>query len=244
MKKFARSICLLAVPALLLVAAGSTHAQEGAQPKTPPTPTKAVLENWNDVGNRLITMAQDWPEEKYTYKLTPAVRTFQEVILHIAGSNYDIINHQSGTKVGEAQNDPPASQYKTKAQTVAYLKKSVEDGAALLQKEGDAEVLSISPTGSVTPNTWASTTDCWWLTTARRAECLRSRAPKSSRPTLFRSAGIVARRLRRTRSRAYPRSPSTGCPFPPFRAILTESTHPQDRNFCTSVSGKLPFRHP
>ena len=141
MKKLARSIFLLAIPALLLSFVGTTHAQEGAKPKTPPTPAQAVLENWNDVGNRLISMAQDWPEDKYTYKLTPAVRTFQEVILHIAGSNYDLISHLAGTKVGEAQNNPPVSQYKTKAETVAYLKRSVEDGAALLQKEGDAEVL-------------------------------------------------------------------------------------------------------
>jgi hypothetical protein len=141
MKRFARSIFFLAVPALLFSYAPAMRAQEGAQSKTPQTPTQAILENWNDVGNRLITMAQDWPEEKYSYKLTPAVRTFQEVILHIAGSNYDLINRLAGTKVGEAQNDPPVSQYKTKAETVAYLKKSVDDGAALLQKEGDADVL-------------------------------------------------------------------------------------------------------
>ena len=66
MKRLARLIFLLATPALLLSHAGTARAQEGAQPKTPPTPAQAVLENWNDVGNRLITMAQDWPEEKYT----------------------------------------------------------------------------------------------------------------------------------------------------------------------------------
>ena len=141
MKQLARLIFLLAIPALLLGCAGTTRAQEGAQPKTPPPPAQAVLENWNDVGNRLVAMAQDWPEDKYTYKLNPAVRTFQEVLLHIAGSNYDLINHLAGTKVGAAQNDPPVSQYKTKAETIAYLKKSVEDGAALIQKEGDAEVI-------------------------------------------------------------------------------------------------------
>ncbi len=141
MRRLARLIFLLGTPLLLLGLACTARSQEGSQPKTPQTPTQAVLENWNDVGTRLVTMAQDWPEEKYTYKLNPAVRTFQEVILHIAGSNYDLLNHLAGTKVGEAQNDPPVSQYKTKAQTVAYLKKSVEDGAALLQREGDADVL-------------------------------------------------------------------------------------------------------
>ena len=123
MKQLARLIFLLAIPALLLACAGTTRAQEGAQPKTPPTPSQAVLENWNDVGNRLVTMAQDWPEDKYTYKLNPAVRTFQEVLLHIAGSNYDLINHLAGTKVGEAQNDPPVSQYKTKARNDSVSEK-------------------------------------------------------------------------------------------------------------------------
>jgi hypothetical protein len=46
----------------------------------------------------------------------------------------------SGSKVGVAANDPPVSEYKTKAEVVAYLKKSVEDGAALAEKEGDAGV--------------------------------------------------------------------------------------------------------
>src|SRR6202789_2065650 len=132
---------MLAVPLLLLAHACVARAQEAAQQKKSLTPMQAVLQNWNDVGSRLIIMAQDWPEDKYTYKLNPAVRTFQQVLLHIAGSNYDLINHFAGTEVGEAQNDPPVSQYKTKAETVAYLKKSVEDGAALLQKEGDAEVV-------------------------------------------------------------------------------------------------------
>jgi hypothetical protein len=56
MKKLARSICLLAIPTLLLAFAGTTHAQEGAQPKTPPTPTQAILENWSDVGAQLADL--------------------------------------------------------------------------------------------------------------------------------------------------------------------------------------------
>jgi len=67
-----------------------SRAQDAAAKKTK-TPSEAVLEAWNDVGSRLITMAEDWPEDKYTYKLTPDVRTFQQVLLHVAGSNYDFL---------------------------------------------------------------------------------------------------------------------------------------------------------
>ncbi len=123
-----------------LLLAPSARSQEGA-PQKQRTPSQAVLESWNDVGNRLVTMAQDWAGDKYTYRPNASVRTFQEVLLHVAGSNYDLLNHVTGTKVGDARNDPVVSDYKTKEDTVAFLKKSVTDGAAEIQKEGDAGVL-------------------------------------------------------------------------------------------------------
>ena len=140
MKLLARSILLLA-PLALLASAATARAQGGAQPQKPKTPSAAVLENWNDVGSRLVTMAEDWPEDKYDYRLKPEMRTFQAIILHVAGSNYDLLKNVTGTKVGDSRNDPPISEYKTKAETVAFLKKSVADGAAEIQKAGDAGVL-------------------------------------------------------------------------------------------------------
>ena len=133
---------LVLVGALALAGfTGALRAQEMAAPKEPPTPSKALLENWNDVGNRLIEMAQDWPEEKYGYRPNANVRTFQEVLLHVAGSNYDLLNHVSGKKAGDGRNDPPVAEYKTKAQTIEFLKKSVADGAAEITQEGDAGIL-------------------------------------------------------------------------------------------------------
>jgi uncharacterized damage-inducible protein DinB len=123
-----------------LVLAPALCSQEG-QAQKQRTPSQAVLENWNDVGNRLITMAEDWSADKYTYRPNKDVRTFQQVLLHVAGSNYDLLNHVTGAKMGDARNDPAVNDYKTKEQTVAFLKKAVTDGAAEIQKEGDAGVL-------------------------------------------------------------------------------------------------------
>ena len=86
---------------LLIGSFSSARAQEAAQAKLPATPSAAVLANWNDIGNRLITMAKDWPEDQYGYKLTPEVRSFSAVMLHIAGSNYDLLNGITKSKVGE-----------------------------------------------------------------------------------------------------------------------------------------------
>jgi DinB superfamily len=142
MIRLARPILALAAFALTMLA-GAARSQDNAAPKKPPTPTEAIVANWNDVGSRLLTMAEDWPEDKYDYKLAPTTRTFQEVILHIAGSNYDMINRMTKSKKGDGRNDPPSADYKTKAATVAFLKKSMEDGAAEAKKQGDAGVIKL-----------------------------------------------------------------------------------------------------
>ena len=81
--RLVRPIFVLAALCMAFLAGGA-RAQENAQPKKPPTATEAVIANWNDVGNRLVMMAEDWPEDKYDYKLASTARTFQEVILHVA----------------------------------------------------------------------------------------------------------------------------------------------------------------
>lgn len=144
MKKLRRSLLVL-VSLAGLTFAPSLIAQEGA-PGKQRTPSEALLANWNDVGNRLVTMAEDWSADKYTYRPNSDVRTFQQVLLHVAGSNYDLLNRLTATKMGDGRNDPAVSDYQTKEQTVAFLKKSVADGAAEIKKEGDAGVLQhLSP---------------------------------------------------------------------------------------------------
>ncbi len=125
-----------------LLGASAARAQEASSAqKKPKTPSEAVLESWNDIGGRIITMAEDWSEDKYNYRPNAQVRTFADVLRHIAGSNYDLLNHVTGKKVGDGANDPSPDTYKTKAQIVAFVKKSVEDGAATIKEQGDAGIL-------------------------------------------------------------------------------------------------------
>ena len=120
---------LLALPA---------YAQEKKTepPKPALSPSKALLEVWNYVGRKLITMAEDFPEDKYDFKPTPAQRTFAEQLLHAANSNYFFTNPVMGLKP-PAEEDPKREQYKTKAAVVEFVKKAFADGAAAIQKKGD-----------------------------------------------------------------------------------------------------------
>ncbi|HUO35629.1 MAG TPA: DinB family protein [Candidatus Acidoferrum sp.] len=119
-----------------------TLAQDDASGGKAKTPSQAVLANWNDIGRKLLDMASDWSEDRYSYRLTPEVRTFQQVLLHVAGSNYDLVNHLSGKHLGDDANDPSVASYKTKEQTIAFLKKSIEDGEAEIKREGDSGIMT------------------------------------------------------------------------------------------------------
>ena len=100
------------------------------------SPSKVVLDTWNDVGRKLIAMAEDFPEDKYDFKPTPAQRTFAEQLLHAANANYFFTNLAMGQKP-PAEEDPKRDQYKTKADVVAFVKKAFADGAAAIQSKGD-----------------------------------------------------------------------------------------------------------
>jgi len=110
--------------------------KKDAPPKPPLSPSQAVLDSWNDIGRKLIAMAEDFPEDKYDFKPTPAQRSFAEQLLHASGVNYFFINPALGQKP-PAEEDPKRDRYKTKADVVTFVKKSFADGAAVLKAKGD-----------------------------------------------------------------------------------------------------------
>ncbi len=132
-----KRIPLLAV--VLLAFAFPAHAQDAMKKDTAVKPAdpelKVVLDSWNDIGRKLTAMAEDFPEDKYDFKPTPAQRSFAEQLLHAAGSMYYFTNPVMGQK--PPAEDPKRDQYKSKADIVAFVKKSVADGAAAIQSKGE-----------------------------------------------------------------------------------------------------------
>ena len=106
-------------------------------PKPAPSPSEAVLEQWNDIGRKLIAMAEDFPEDKYSYKPAPESRTFAAMLLHVGGAMYYFTDFAIGQKP-RYPDDPKDDSLKSKAQIVAFMKKCVADGADEIKKKGDA----------------------------------------------------------------------------------------------------------
>jgi len=120
---------------------GAAHAQDAAKkapPKPAPSPSEAVLESWNDIGRKLIAIAEDLPEDKYDYKPNPDSRTFRDVLIHVSASMYYFTDTANGKKP-HLPDDPKAADLgiNSKADLVTFVKKCVADGADTIKAKGD-----------------------------------------------------------------------------------------------------------
>ena len=101
---------------VLLAFAFAAHAQDTTKKDAAVKPaepeSKVVLDAWNEIGRKLIALAEDFPEDKYDFKPTPAAE------------------------------DPKRDQYKSKADLVAFVKKSFADGAAAIQSKGEKGLMT------------------------------------------------------------------------------------------------------
>src|SRR5258706_3255404 len=128
-----------------LFVGGNLLAQKKAPPKDSPNlllpPSEDVLRAWNDVGGKLIDMAQDFPVNKSDFKVQKDQRTFAENILHVSRGMFQAASAIKGTKIGPAFDElqgPSRANYKTKAEVVKLIKDAVAAGAALFKKTADA----------------------------------------------------------------------------------------------------------
>lgn len=130
---------------ILLLALLIPTATFGQTQNQPPAPELSradeMLKAWNEIGNKLIAMAQDFPEGKYDFKVQKDERTFALNLLHAAALDYVLIRRISGANLGldfgEGDN-PSRDQFKTKADVVKFVQEAVADGAKVIQEQDDA----------------------------------------------------------------------------------------------------------
>jgi hypothetical protein len=115
---------MIKIAGYILVAA-SLFGQPAAPPQTTAQRMKLQLD---DLNRKVLEMAEDFPAEKYNYKPKPEMRTFGEMIIHIASGNVYGAKFGRGEKVKWDEMDP--KQYPTKAAVVAEMKKTMSDMTA------------------------------------------------------------------------------------------------------------------
>ena len=96
-----------------------------AAPGASQNPVADSLRNqWNSVKNYYLQSADLMPEADYGFKPTPDVRSFGEIIAHVAGANYLICSGAKGEKSPHGE-DEFEKNAKTKADIVKAAKESI-----------------------------------------------------------------------------------------------------------------------
>jgi len=113
------------------IAAAPAYAQ---QPAAPDNTRDLLLASWNDIGEKVVKLAEEFPENKFGYKPADSVRTFGDVLRHVAFWNQFVAKAARGEKPDGKANELPKAQYASKAAVVSVLKSSLADSAAALKK--------------------------------------------------------------------------------------------------------------
>jgi hypothetical protein len=121
--------------AALALSAAPVCLAQGANARQEPTLRDALTEPWDQTNQKLIVMAEDFPEAKYDYRPNPEVRTFADQLRHVAFWNQFVAKTLKGEKFDTKPNELSKTEYSTKASIVAALKSSVDETRAALKQQ-------------------------------------------------------------------------------------------------------------
>lgn len=129
----------------------ATKAATKAAVKTDANPVSDALRSqWKTVETYYLKSAEEMPEANYGFKPVETVRTFGEIIAHVAGANYLICAAAKGEKAPHGEND-----FVTGATTRDAILKAARDSAAYCDAAFDAatdKTLSSMVTSPFNPN--------------------------------------------------------------------------------------------
>ena len=85
-----------------------------------------LLARWNEVGDKIITMAEAFPETRYDTRPLPEVRSFAEQLRHVAFWNAYTGQMLRGEPADGEANELPRDAYPTKAEIVPALRETFD----------------------------------------------------------------------------------------------------------------------
>jgi uncharacterized damage-inducible protein DinB len=112
-----------------------------------------MVKDWNDLKATMDKIAAAMPEDKFSFKSTPAQRSYGEQILHVAQVNIRLLGGV-GAKVAAPNADLKAT---TKAGIIKAMDDSFDYGTAVLKEQTDQTMLQAAamPPGFMGPSSRA-----------------------------------------------------------------------------------------
>jgi len=92
-----------------------------------------LINQWEHVGEKLLALAEAIPEKKYDYRPIDEVRTFADVLRHVAFWNRSVADSARGIEGDYTANKLSASEFSNKKKIVEALQQSTMEASAALK---------------------------------------------------------------------------------------------------------------
>jgi uncharacterized damage-inducible protein DinB len=114
--------CLMALPTFAQTPAAAPAQAPAAQAAAPAQPLSATLKSmWDGVKMNLVQSAEKMPEADYGFQPTKDVRTFGQMIAHVANSSFSYCAR------GKGEDNPNKDDFEKTATTKAAFVKALND---------------------------------------------------------------------------------------------------------------------
>ena len=119
----------------------------GQAPKAPQTAAAVMKAQLDDINRKILDMAKAFPADKYDYKMKPEMRSFRELIVHIASGN--VFAGKIGRGEQAKWDEIDVKTIPNKAAAVALFEKSVADADAGIKASPEGPKKNFEPFISV-----------------------------------------------------------------------------------------------
>jgi hypothetical protein len=85
-----------------------------------------LMTRWSEIGDKVVKLAEEFPEDKYEFRPRPGVRSFADQLRHAAFWNEYVRKTVRGEQADGAANEYPRDAYPSKAAVVQVLRKSFD----------------------------------------------------------------------------------------------------------------------
>ena len=98
-----------------------------------------LKKEWEGTRKQMVDIAAAMPEEKFQYRATPEVRTYGEIVAHVAGENLMWLEYLEGK--GKAGSNERYDQLKDRKEILKVLTDSFDYGTKLLASLNDQKAM-------------------------------------------------------------------------------------------------------
>ncbi len=98
-----------------------------------------LKQQWENIRRNVVGTAEVVPEDMYSFRPTPEVRSLREQLIHIVEENYFFMGMVSGER------EQPPGNLQTKAQIIQALNDSYDYGAQVLDGLNDSTAMETVP---------------------------------------------------------------------------------------------------